>query len=165
VNRNDTMKITPRLQAFKDALSTTLHSDAQPLKALFREIGVADSYGYALADRTNVETLPSVQRLMQILSLCTDPTCLDYLASLQGRLSIPSPTAMGPADLDRLAELVDAFGTLLRFHAKAIVDGTFGEDDARLYESHASRLVRGVLAQTAFVHAQAVPRPRKAVSA
>jgi hypothetical protein len=165
VNRTPHTKVPPRRQAFKDALAATLHQADQPLKAIFRELGVADSYGYALADRTDLDAVPSVPRLMAILSICTDPTVLDYLASLQGRMTVPTPVSDGVVTLDRLSDLLDGLSALVRTHASALADGSFSADDAREYERNAMRLVRALLSQITYVQVAAGLPIRQAVSA
>lgn len=119
------------------------------------ELEKSASYMYALGDRHDLDNHASLPLLVRLLPFCSDPALVDFLARLQGRITVPAPASTGHADLCRLADVVEAFGTLVRFHAKAISDGTLTAEDAAQYEGHANRLVRDVLSQVAYVHGEA----------
>ncbi len=161
MNRNEMANI-PGIAHFKQALATVLRDARVPLKAIASEMEKSASTVYGWADPHDFDNWPSLKALPQLLAYSADTTLIDYLARVQGRTTVLLPKAEPVTDLDRLAEMLEAFSALVRCHANAVADGSFSVDDADLYEQHASRLVKAVLGQIAYVRAVATVTAKQA---
>ncbi len=165
MNCTETTKIAAKVHDFKAALAVSMHASAAvvPLKAQAMAMGVSPTACYAYAD-ANSHEVPSIARLCLLLPELTDPAAIDCLAGMQGRITVPLPTADG-TDACHLTDILHTFATVVDHHAASIADGTWCARDAAVYRERGMALVKAVLAQMAHVDRQVVATRLRKVSA
>lgn len=152
-------KIPANPIALKRAWRETVQGSTLPRKAQADAAGVAYSTWCAWADDEQPDALPTFRRLPGALSHAVDhPAFVDYLASLQGRITVPLPEA-APCDTTQLADLCARFGRAVEHAAQAMASGGWDVDEAHEYEALGRELVRAVLSHTLAARRRAVPVP------